>query len=182
MTISMDRPDSSDVQAERAESARQQTRGLKIAIVVLAVVALGLGAVVAYNVVSGDDSAVPDGITQVLDDYATALETGDDDLFRSIVTDDYSHTEDLYRPGELTPVFTSVGTGGVENAAGWRIERFGEPIVAGDGPWIVSVGESLIDPSNQADGTSVYVIVDENGTLKIAKYYWAAVKVDVQQP
>jgi hypothetical protein len=62
----------------------------------------------------------------------------------------------------------------------FQIERFGEPIVAGDGPWFVTVGEVWIpDTFNRSEGTASYVIVDDGGTLRIAKYYWTGVKVAV---
>lgn len=52
--------------------------------------------------------------------------------------------------------------------------------MVGDGPWFVSVGETWTDPSNHFDGTAVYVIVDDDGTPQISRYYWAGVRVTVQ--
>ena len=180
MTISEDLLDTSEAADRQAESARQQNRGLRIAVVVLALCALGLGAVVIRDVVSGDDAAVPEEITQLLEEFETAYDTNDGDLFRSIISEDYFLTDEFYQPGDRTPNYTVagpdyVGVRGVETY-GWQVERLGEPIVTGDGPWFVAVGEKWTEPPfTDTVGTATYTNVTENGAMKIAKYYWAGV-------
>jgi hypothetical protein len=118
-------------------------------------------------------------VAQLLDDFATAHAENDADLMQAIITDDYVSTVDFYRPGEVTADFTAVGpfSATTTGRLTYRIERFGEPIVAGNGPWFVTVGEVWIpDSFNRDDGTATYVVVDDGGTLKIAKYFWAGVK------
>ena len=61
------------------------------------------------------------------------------------------------------------------------VERFGDLTVTGDGPWMVAVAETWIpDKLNQVDGVAVYVVVDDNGTTKIDKYYFAGQRVPVE--
>ena len=179
MTISLDRPPAAEMLRDEQKPLRNQNRWLKIAVAVLALVALAFGAVLAYNLASGDDSAAPDEVTRILDDFSTANAENDVDLMRSIITDDYVQTIDFYRPGELSPAFTSVGPFSESSTSRltYQVERFGDPIVTGDGPWVVSVGETWMpDTFNRDSGTATYVIVDDEGALKIDKYYWAGVK------
>ena len=182
MTISMDPLPPTDVNRDEQSQSLNQNRWLKIAVAVLAVVALGFGAVIAYNAVSGDDSAAPVEVTQLLDDFATAYAENDADLMQAIITDDYFITQDFYMAGEATPHHTAAGPFNrvLLRSSTLRIERFGEPIVAGDGPWFVAVGENWVDSFNRYEGTADYVIEDDGGTLKIDKYYWAGVKVVVE--
>ncbi len=150
---------------------------------VLLLIVLGLGAVVAYNKVSGGDSAAPAEVTQLLDDFATAYEEKDVDLMQAIITDDFWLSEDFYRLGDVTLDSTVAGPFSplMLTRSSYSVERFGEPIVAGDGPWFVTVGEVWIpDIFNRRYGTASYVIVDDGGTLKIAKYNWAGVTVAVE--
>jgi hypothetical protein len=184
MTISVDSSEFSARQQEQERSADRAARPRRVAAIVLAVVALGLVTLVAGAFVLDDDSAAPTEVTVLLDEFATAYATEDTDLFGTIVTDDYTFTEDFYSAGEPTPDFSAAGPlhAALDDIATstWRVERLGDPIVVGDGPWFVSVGESWTDPFNRADGAAVYVVVDDQGTPKISRYFWAGVKIEVQ--
>ena len=51
--------------------------------------------------------------------------------------------------------------------------------MAGDGPWAIAARETWSDPSNLEEGTRIYVIIDDDGTPKLAAYYYVTVKVPV---
>ena len=136
------------------------------------------------GVLAEDDPAAPEGVTQLLEDFEIAYETENGDLLRAIVTDDYFFSEDFYSPGGTTPDFSAGGPVDVVADFGETlksVERSGDLIVSGEGPWIVAVAESWTpDQFNRTDGTAIYVMVDDEGTMKIDNYYFAGVRVDVQ--
>jgi hypothetical protein len=49
----------------------------------------------------------------------------------------------------------------------FQIELSGEAIVVGEGPWFVSVAESQTGGGNASEETTSYVVVDDDGTLKL---------------
>jgi hypothetical protein len=150
--------------------------------------------VVAYDLVSEDEAAVPPDVQQVLDDYIAAWETQDVDAFRAVVADDYYVTEEYFaadgdRSGNSIPPATRprapgrwVIEGDADSAArgvanyDYTVEQ-GTPIVTGDGPWFVSMSESWIEGFSRYDGTASYAIIDDDGTLRISEHYFAALRV-----
>ena len=181
MIASVDRPDAAASEEAGQRGPGRSSRLPRVVVVVLAVVVLGLTALLVSAVVSDDDTTMPDEVRQVLDDFETAYETNDMELFNATVSDDYFFTDDFYSPGEQVPEYTMAGPAYAAKVrhADWSVERF-DPTVVGDGPWFVSVGETWTDPFNHFDGTAVYVIVDDDGTPQISRYYWAGVRVAVQ--
>lgn len=169
MTATIERPASNPAQDA---PDRSQSRFLTVMVAVLAVVALGLGAVVLYNLASGDESAVPADVQQVLDDYYDAWETQDGNALRALITDDYSLTEHVYEPDGRQVVVVRDPDNLSLNLDAYTIETFGTPIVTGDGPWFVSVGESWVGEFSRSDGIATYEVVEQDGTLLIARHYW----------
>jgi hypothetical protein len=104
MTVQFDTPRPDRGRTEQPKSTRDQNRLLKIAVGVLAVVALVLGIVLVTDTTNGNDSAPPDDVAQVLDDYIAAWENQDVDGFRAVVTDDYALNEEILElDGPATP-------------------------------------------------------------------------------
>lgn len=153
---------------------RSRSRLLKVMVAVLAVVVLALGAVVLYELASGDESAMPADVQQVLDDYYDAWETEDRDALRALVTDDVAFVKHVYKPdgGQYSVASDADRFGSRLGQTDYTIENFDSPIVTGDGPWFVSVGESWISVFSRYDGTANYMIVEEDGALLIARHHW----------
>ena len=103
MTISVEKPEPAPaaVSADSEVHLQRQNRFLRVAVLVLAVATLGLGAVVLYGMVADDGSATDADIDALLDDLATATEQRDVELYRSIVTDDFTFAKDLYFGGDM---------------------------------------------------------------------------------
>lgn len=183
MTIAPDRPTTEPL-PERDDHLRSRIMRLRLLAAALAVLALGLGAALAVAA-TGDDaeSTLPDDVAQVVDDFARAFEEQDDELMASIITDDFEATIDFYNPGTTEPAFTyGVTEQGLlreTRTQAWEHERFGDLLVAGDGPWVVAAHESWSDVSNREDGVRVFVIVEQDGVPKIDRYSFATVKVPV---
>jgi hypothetical protein len=181
MTDTLEMPKTPEVH-ERERSAPGERRWLKIAVVAFGLLSLGLGVALVAGVAADDTPDVPAEVTRVLDDFGTAYATADGDLFTSIVTEDYFFNERFYAADAVVPDFTTAGprTERIVSSSTFQVERFGDVIVAGDGPWMVAVGEVWTDPFNRWDGVANYVMVDDGGEVKIATYDWVGVKVPVQ--
>ncbi|MBL7201754.1 MAG: nuclear transport factor 2 family protein [Anaerolineae bacterium] len=129
------------------------------------------------------ETAVTAEIGQLLNDYFAAFNDYDVDAVRTAITDGYV----LYEGGSWdsdravsTPVSQAYGAAHVfafvkgynrENKV--QFERLGEPIMSGDGPWLVAqvIHMTSTDPTypNGVDGISTLTVVDEGGTLKVAR-------------
>lgn len=94
-----------------------------------------------------------------------------------MVTDDF--VEEYHWYAQLDDqVSVGTETWGATEAASYaahydfQIELSGEAIVVGDGPWFVSVAESQTGGGNAYEGTTAYFVVDDDGTLKLARKSW----------
>ena len=182
MTIEADRTERAQ-SIEHSHPDGSQIRRLRVIAAVLAILTLALGAALVIVLAGDDDGAAgtaPDGVIQVLDDFATAFGEQDVELMESIITEDFSGTVDFLNPDTAEPAFT---VGITHNRllrevrdSTFSVERSGDLLVAGDGPWAIAARETWSDPSNLEEGTRIYVIIDDNGTPKLAGYYYATVR------
>ena len=118
-------------------------------------------------------------VEQVLADYRAAWTEADADAFLDVVTDDFTIAESVYLQIGDDFDITSFETGRDATAAKiednvWEIEHVGEPVMVGDGPWFVSIGENWTGGNARwvYNGTGTYGIIDQGGTLKIATVHW----------
>jgi hypothetical protein len=171
----------SPVERERArptEPPHPRSRTLITAVAVLASVVLVLGAWVVYDQVT--EPAMPGDVQQVIDDYLRAWEERDEAAIRA-TTDDFVINEYIYREdadtGEIA-LYEHI----VDDIDGvvmrgfnytWENAQYGQPLVVGDGPWVVTVEENWVYTMQHYDGLAHYIVVDEEGTLKVANHYWA---------
>ena len=161
-------------QADADQSEREGSRNRFLTITVgLAVALIGLGAWVVYDLTTAPDTAVTGEIQTLLDDYLGAWNNYDEEAFQEQITSSYvlhmvggpvtitrqaEEASEMLRPLE---------------ADGWREEVIGEPIMTGDGPWYVSVVEHFTSTGygpDGADGVSTFTIVEDGGTLKVARH------------
>jgi hypothetical protein len=153
---------------------------------------LAIVALIATSSCSSSDSSsdsgseLPADVEQVIRDNLQASVDEDVDAWYATVTGDYFHRRYLYGadsqnllPGETIEDASEVA---------FNIEFHGkaEPtpgeawIVTGDGPWFVSMSLSWIDENFQWDGNATYVVVDRDGTMKIASEYYSGTVEDRQ--
>lgn len=154
-------------------SVRDSTTGtnpLVIWLVVLGVVAVGLGGWVVYDLFFA--AGAPNGeLAQLVEDYEAAWEDADPTAFEAIVTDDY--------------VFeTSAGSSGVASMrgsiavdVGFEAESFSEAW-SGEGPTYyvarsqtVSSEDAFPGPDG-VDGVSVLTIVGDGDGYLVARHVW----------
>ncbi|MCP4961631.1 MAG: hypothetical protein GY925_20490 [Actinomycetia bacterium] len=191
MATSTDQSDQAQF-SEQAGRDNPQIRRLRIVASVLAILALTLGAALIATTVADDDNdndndhvtGIPDDVIQVIEDFETGFEEHDDELLQSILTEDFSSTSDIYFPDTVKPAYT-VGLEARTLVSEARtpemtdIELSSELLVTGDGPWVVAARETWSFPTRRDEGVRLYVVVDEDGTPKLAGYYFVAVKFDV---
>jgi hypothetical protein len=117
------------------------------------------------------------GITVLIEDYLASWETKDEQALRASVTDDFVIHEYIYSAGtgDLREVIDDDADGIVRKGFdyAWENEIIGDSVVSGNGPWLVRHRESWQLQANRYDGIAIYDVVDDGGTLKIARLSWA---------
>ncbi len=141
------------------------------------IVVLALGVWLLLTVNSG--STRTEDLEELIADYALAWQESDVDAFRGLVTEDFQLHEIIYQqvgakafPQEIKEDID----GTAREVAGlfdWRVDRTTSALVSGDGPWFVSVGENWTRPFYLSEGTASYVVVEEEGKLRIEYHFWA---------
>ena len=119
-----------------------------------------------------------DEIEALINTYLDSWETKDEAALRASVTDSLIVNEYWYTlKGTLVEEINAVADDIVEFGFGydWQNEIVGEPTVVGDGPWIVTYRELWQEQSEHLDGIATYVVIIEDGELKIANHNWAGV-------
>ncbi len=176
MTILEDRPQ--QYADPQLETLKRRNRFLIITVVMLVVGVLALGAWVIYDVTAGSDTPTNAEIEQLLDDYNAALgpEAGegfDVDAYRAVVTDDFVLNIFYYRQfGEQLALDSeSLAFNEISLASRWHLVEASDPLVIGEGPWVASRIDHWNDPATEEPTISTYVIVDEDGTLKVVAKY-----------
>jgi hypothetical protein len=173
---------SKGVDRKQPVRTRNRHRSLSVLVIVVTAAVLGLGACSTQETTTAPETAVSAEIEQLLDDYYAAFNAYDVQAVRALVTDGFM----LYETGNRDPE-NGVSTGinlafGLDrvldyvagsyqfNECQW--ERLGEPFMAGDGPWLVSQAYRYTAKDYEhpeAVGIAIYTIVDEEGTLKVAR-------------
>ena len=164
-------------QSVRTERHRPANRGLIVAVAVLVVAAFALGLWLVRDSSTGTSTS---GAQQVIEVYNEAWARNDRDALLAVVTDDFLEEYRRYAPGDQ--VIAGTASFGAFEAArnaqyyDYVIEVTGDAIVVGDGPWFVSVAEAQYGEGDFYDGIATYVVVDEDGTLKLASKSWSGLR------
>ena len=176
-----------EADAARLKRVMRRKRFLMIAVVALVGVAVVLGALVWSD--RGTGSVLPAEAQKVLDDYINAATNQDPDAWRETVTDDYfnrrymfgDRTHELWTDSIMEEDWSAPYANRIEFGLAVDYEQRGDPVVTGDsdGPWFVSIPQSWpevlgVDNPNPVvwDGNATYVIVERDGTMKVASEYW----------
>ena len=170
---------------EEFEKEHRRNRGLIITVVILAIVAIGLGAALFYQIATTE--AMPSEVEQVLDDYIGSWETGDPDAFLASVGEDFILTEYIYsETGASADALTfaeriyrddrallvNLAMGSANYTPYDAVERGDAVVVMGDGPWIVSFEETWIHDSNTLSGMAIYLVELVDGVPQITNHAW----------
>ena len=185
MTTLEDRNQQAD--APLLDTLHRRNRALIIAVTISSVALLVLAAWVIYDLSTGSDSKTNAEITRLLDDYTAALGPGETDAwnpgaFQGLVTDDFAVEERYYRQfGDTLARHDDVlALDEISVSSTWQLREASDSLVTGDGPWVAARVDNWGDSKSDGWGIGVFVIVDDNGTLKVAEKYWVGIGVDPQ--
>jgi hypothetical protein len=157
-------------------------RRLWILLGVMVMVLVVGGCSASEDNVDGDASSAtttpaPDGIHELIDDYLASWETKDEPALRATVADGFVINEYIYLADTGKSYETINGDADDIVSKGWNYDWqndiVGDLVVSGDGLWTVRFRELWQEGSAHLDGIATYTVVDEGGTLKIARHSWA---------
>lgn len=152
---------------ERLEKAKHSNRRLVVAVVLLAVALVALGAWVMYDIASAPETAATNEITAVYDDYAASWVEQDSEAFLGVTTEDYFQTS------FGTIMTRSERANGLRQPGLSEIERIGDLMVMRDGTnYFVAAAERITFMNVEYVGVSVYRVVETDTGLKIAEHGW----------
>jgi hypothetical protein len=152
---------------ERLEKVEHSNRRLVVAVVLLAVALVALGAWVMYDLASAPDTAPTDEITAVYDDYLASWVEQDSEAFLGVTTEDYFQTSF----GTITT--RSERANGLRQPGLSEIERIGDLMVMRDGTtYFVAAAERITFMNVEYVGVSAYRMVETEEGLKIAEHGW----------
>ncbi|MHA1939005.1 MAG: hypothetical protein ACW97O_12410 [Candidatus Thorarchaeota archaeon] len=151
---------------------------------------VSLGGCAISDTTTNRETAVTAEIDQIFDDYITAFNNYDLEAAGAVLADGYMLYETSWhqtssvstppsRDYDRATVLSNVELWYPGEEIQW--ERLGEAIMTGDDPWLVSqvIHASSNNPlyPNGIEGVSILTIIDENGTLKVARDVFVAFEV-----
>lgn len=140
------------------------------------------------SLAGSNESLASDAMLDVIESYLASWETKDEAALRASVTDDFVLHEYIYRAGTgRRSLFVEDDADGIVEIGfdhDWHNEILGDSVVlraglvgdsvaSGDGPWIIRHRELWQQGSEHQDGIATYTLVNEGGTLKIARHSFA---------
>lgn len=160
---------------EGVDTSEAQNRSLKTAVAILAITVVAFGALLAAQVTSGPEAPASAEIEALINRYVEAIETQDFDLYRGVVTDDFTVADRSYFEGSdrLVPMIETVGLDGIDlsGLSRWKIDRL-LLSVTGENPWFVSAIEDWDGGGVPYLGAAIYTVVEDEGELRIEAKSW----------
>ncbi len=157
---------------EAGSSVEDRRSGLVFAVWVLSILVVGLAAWLIYDQFFGSDTATTSDIEALLDDYTAAWNEYDGTGFLELVTDDYEFEQAGVSRSTAANQASMIDAGsGIE----WQVERVGESLMQGDGPWYVASANNIttsIAPEDGYRGISIFTIVEQDGELLIRRHVY----------
>jgi len=126
---------------------------------------------------SAEEPPPPDGIVALIEGYLASGEAQDEAALRAAVADGFIIHEYIYSAdtGKKSEIIDDDVEGLVSDGLpyNWQNEIIGDLVVSGEGPWTVRFRELWQQAAERLDGLATYTVVDDGGTLKIARHSWA---------
>ena len=161
---------------ERPEKVADTSRaggptGLRITVLILAILALGMGAWIIYDYVQ-DSALTPNAeMSELIDDYTAAWNEYDSEAFLAATRDGYvftSNTSGVFDRDEQAAVIDELGT------YSWQVTILDDPLVVGDGPWFYASFPVEIEStlSDVAQGVSMLTIFEMDGEMLVTAHVY----------
>jgi hypothetical protein len=155
---------------------------------------LAIVALIATSSCSSSDSSsdsgseVPADVEQVIRDNMQAYVDQDVDAWYATVTDDYFNRQYIYGAEKQTLwtdwTYEEDNASATANRMEFHDKAVPTPgdewIVTGDGPWFVSMSQAWASEIVEWDGNTTYVVVDRDGTKKVASVYYSGTATEPQ--
>ena len=151
----------------RLEAAERNNRGLVMTVVGLAIALVALGAWALFDQAAEPETAAPQAVQELIDDYEAVWNNYDGDAFSAVTTEDYTHTNGDFTSDRDTMASTIASMAPSSN---FQVERIGDLVVTGKGPYYVAGANRLHDSQGIEDGISAFVIVETDDGLKVAEH------------
>lgn len=141
-------------------------------VVVLGVLVVGLAGWIVYDLFFSATTAPNGEIARVLSDYQTAWETEDAAMFAALTSDDYEFISGDQSVGPETMELR------LSMMNGFRVERIGQEVWAGDGPtYHVSRAQTIYTDSgfpgpDGVDGISTISFVEDGDSYLVVMHRW----------
>lgn len=153
--------------SEQLRTAERNNRWLVVAVVVLAVALVALGAWVLYDQASEPDTTATEEVTAALDEYTVAWNSEDADAFRAATTEAYIFVGN----GKVTDRESQAQA--ISIASTFEVRKVGDLVVMGEGPsFFVTVPNEISYGGNDYVGISTYRIVETPDGLKVTAHNW----------
>jgi hypothetical protein len=168
MTTTIDKPAADD----RVHRLENRSRTLTIAVIVLAILAIGLGAWAVYQATTAEDLGVPEDVAAITDDWFAALARHDGSVVDLYTPNGYhEYGAEIYR-GEAMAVHLGGQEGSITTGTH---EWTSNPVVLVDtgDRWVVVRAMHIAVGGSNSESTLSYEIVRmDDGSLKIAQSSW----------
>lgn len=124
-------------------------------------------------------------IVQLLDDFRAAVNDYDAEAVQALVTDEYVSHESyydwvgsqlLFSPGDHELDEILAGLEGYLALDQYQYGDVGAASVFGEGPWYVTQYEEVTSVDYEYQGTAVYVVEDQEGSLQLAAKSWTGIR------
>lgn len=166
MTATLTRPET--VVEEQLELVSQRSRGLWVALAILAIAVLGLGTWIVVDMFRSSEVTPSGEIASLLDDYTAAWNEYDGDAMLELTTPGFTFTAaggmKLDRADTATHVANELP------AHRFSMERPGFPVMMGDGPWYVAMPVHTTTNIREADGIAILTIMNQGDTYLVVRH------------
>lgn len=148
------------------------------------VLLLAIVVVIVTGCSPGDDEGSPDesveNVVQLVGDWNTARQANDSGAIEMLSTSTLTVTDDIAIAGggRLGEEFTlSEFQAILDFGHEYVLDYQGDPLVVGDGPWVVAVEEDWSDRHNHLTGIATYLIVRASDGLRVESKHFVGEQI-----
>ena len=155
--------------AEELQTVHRHNRWLVIAVVVLTIALIAMGAWIIYEQVAQPSTVASDDIAALSESYTAAWNDADSVAFLELTTEGYTFVSD----GESTSRTAQAAIISLGDGTGLEIREVGDVIMMSSGSdYYTAIANEVSYAGSEYVGVSTLHIVDTADGLKVAAHYW----------